>query len=97
MPIVEVLGLKKDDPPVIAPPAPAQSFSGATAKGMSVHVVCNGACCVCVCVPCACMYWFLPVNQRHDAEPWCSVLVQLLLLLPRLHFGGARTSHARGR
>jgi 5'-methylthioadenosine nucleosidase len=43
MPMIERLGLKKDDPPVIAPPAPCISYSG-TDWGMKIHLVCFGKC-----------------------------------------------------
>ena len=40
-PLLERLGLEKDDPPPIASPAPAVSYSG-TALGLDLHIVCNG-------------------------------------------------------
>ena len=40
-PLLERLGLEKDDPPPIAAPAPAVSYSG-TALGLDLHIVCNG-------------------------------------------------------
>jgi DNA-directed RNA polymerase subunit H (RpoH/RPB5) len=40
-PLLERLGLEKDDPPQIAAPAPAVSYSG-KALGLELHVVCNG-------------------------------------------------------
>lgn len=40
-PLLERLGLQKDDPPPIAAPAPALSFSG-KALGLDLHIVCNG-------------------------------------------------------
>lgn len=39
--MVEALGLKADNPPVIPPPAPCHSFSGRHA-GADVHIVCFG-------------------------------------------------------
>mmetsp|Transcript_5434 Transcript_5434/g.13761 ORF Transcript_5434/g.13761 Transcript_5434/m.13761 type:complete len:252 (+) Transcript_5434:106-861(+) len=42
-PIVERLGLKKDEPSRIAPPATCVSYSG-TSGGLNVHIVCNGVC-----------------------------------------------------
>lgn len=42
-PLLERLGLEKDDPPPIASPAPAVSYSG-TALGLDLHIVCNGKC-----------------------------------------------------
>jgi DNA-directed RNA polymerase subunit H (RpoH/RPB5) len=40
-PLLDRLGLEKDDPPVIAQPAPAVSYSG-KALGLDLHIVCNG-------------------------------------------------------
>eukprot|EP00193_Tetraselmis_chui_P013498 CAMPEP_0177789684 /NCGR_PEP_ID=MMETSP0491_2-20121128/22908_1 /TAXON_ID=63592 /ORGANISM="Tetraselmis chuii, Strain PLY429" /LENGTH=250 /DNA_ID=CAMNT_0019311619 /DNA_START=1 /DNA_END=753 /DNA_ORIENTATION=- len=42
-PIVERLGLKKDEPSRIAPPATCTTFSG-TSGGLNIHIVCNGLC-----------------------------------------------------
>lgn len=42
MPVIAGLGLTRDDPPAVPPPAPCVSFSG-TVGGVAVHVVCNGA------------------------------------------------------
>lgn len=41
-PAVVELGLKRDDPPRIKPPAPCISYSG-TKFGIDIHLVCNGA------------------------------------------------------
>ena len=41
MPLVNILGLKEDVPPRIAPPAPAVSYSGSK-YGATIHVVRNG-------------------------------------------------------
>lgn len=43
LPLVTHLGLKKNDPPAIPPPAPCVSFSGSD-WGMDIHVVCFGKC-----------------------------------------------------
>lgn len=43
LPMVKSLNLVKDDPPVIAPPAPCISYSGSD-WGMKVHLVCFGKC-----------------------------------------------------
>ena len=40
-PLIEHLGLTKDDPQPIAPPAPCKSYSGEK-FGMTVHIVING-------------------------------------------------------
>lgn len=40
-PLLERLGLEKDNPPPIAAPAPAVSYSG-KALGLDLHIVCNG-------------------------------------------------------
>ncbi len=42
-PMVELMGLKEDDPPIIPRPAPCVSYSGDYA-GIKVHVVRNGTC-----------------------------------------------------
>lgn len=42
LPVIEGLGLTRDDPPLLPPPAPAVSFSGRVGC-VDVHVVCNGA------------------------------------------------------
>ena len=42
LPLVNILGLKEDIPPRIAPPAPAVSYSG-TKFGITIHLVRNGA------------------------------------------------------
>ena len=47
LPLVSILGLKEDDPPRIAPPAPAVSYSG-TKFGITVHLVRNGTSCSCL-------------------------------------------------
>lgn len=44
-PLLAALGLKRDEPPAIAPPAPCITFSG-TAFGLDLHIVCNGKCAV---------------------------------------------------
>ncbi len=41
-PVLRALGLEKDEPPAIAPPAPCVTFSG-SALGLDLHIVCNGA------------------------------------------------------
>ena len=41
LPLVNILGLKEDVPPRIAPPAPAVSYSGSK-HGATIHVVRNG-------------------------------------------------------
>ena len=43
-PLIEGLGLKRDEPSLIPPPAPAVTFSGSKG-GAKIHVVCNGRCC----------------------------------------------------
>ena len=40
-PLLKALALQRDEPPVLAPPAPAVSFSG-EAFGLDLHIVCNG-------------------------------------------------------
>eukprot|EP00884_Botryococcus_braunii_P016712 jgi/Botrbrau1/3724/Bobra.0363s0009.1 len=44
-PAVVELGLTRDDPPRIKPPAPCISYSG-TKFGLNIHLVCNGKCTV---------------------------------------------------
>jgi len=50
LPIISGLGLKRDAPPLLPPPAPATTFSGKIRKNkgdapeISVHVVCSGKC-----------------------------------------------------
>lgn len=55
LPIISGLGLTRDAPPLLPPPAPATTFSGKIRKGkegdggggsseISVHVVCSGKC-----------------------------------------------------
>ena len=41
LPVIDGLGLVRDDPPLLPAPAPAVSFSGRVG-GLDVHVVCNG-------------------------------------------------------
>ena len=41
LPLVNILGLKEDVPPRIAPPAPAVSYTGSK-FGATIHVVRNG-------------------------------------------------------
>ena len=41
-PLVDRLGLNRDEPSRIAPPAPCVTFSG-PCYGLDVHLVCNGA------------------------------------------------------
>ena len=41
MPVIDGLGLVRDEPPLLPAPAPAVSFSGRVG-GLDVHVVCNG-------------------------------------------------------
>ena len=48
LPLVESLGLQRDEPSKIAPPAPCVTFSGSR-FGLDIHLVCNGelaACCL---------------------------------------------------
>lgn len=40
-PIIADLNLEKDDPPVIAPPAPTLTFHGQL-QGTKIHLACNG-------------------------------------------------------
>ena len=40
-PLLAALGLGRDEPPGIAAPAPAVTFSG-SAFGLELHIVCNG-------------------------------------------------------
>lgn len=51
--MVKSLNLKKDDPGVIAPPAPCISYSG-TDWGINVHLVSFGTCRVCFLGLCVC-------------------------------------------
>lgn len=41
LPVIDGLGLTRDAPPLLPPPAPAVSFSGRVGC-VDVHVVCNG-------------------------------------------------------
>ncbi|KAK9839240.1 hypothetical protein WJX81_003627 [Elliptochloris bilobata] len=45
LPLVESLGLRRDEPSRIAPPAPCVTFSGSR-HGIDIHLVCNGKCAV---------------------------------------------------
>ena len=46
LPLVESLGLQRDEPSRIAPPAPCVTFSGSR-FGVDIHLVCNGELAAC--------------------------------------------------